>query len=123
MIWNEKIECTTREEMNEIQRQRLVKLVERVYENVPFYRKKMDKMGILPTDIKEIADIQRLPFTTKQDLRDNYPFGLFAVSQQKIVRVHASSGTLRAIQPQSATPSKTSKRGKRWSHDALLWQE
>jgi phenylacetate-CoA ligase len=68
-------------------------MVERVYHNVPFYRNKMQEMGLHPEDIKSIDDLKRLPFTTKQDLRDNYPFGLFAVPQSEIVRVHASSGT------------------------------
>jgi phenylacetate-CoA ligase len=68
-------------------------MVERVYHNVPFYRKKMQELGIGPEDIRGIEDLRRLPFTTKQDLRDNYPFGLFAVPAAEIVRLHASSGT------------------------------
>src|SRR5208337_12930 len=67
--------------------------VDRVYHNVPFYRHKMQALGLHPEDIKEIDDLKRFPFTTKQDLRDNYPFGMFAVPQSEIVRVHASSGT------------------------------
>ncbi len=93
MIWNEAKECMSREEMTALQSERLVKLVEYVYNNVEFYRKKMQKIGLLPSDIKGIEDITKLPFTTKDDLRDNYPFGLFAVPNNKIVRVHASSGT------------------------------
>lgn len=93
MIWNETKECMSREEMRSLQSARLRKLVDYVYHNVPFYRKKMQAVGLLPADIKGIEDIERLPFTTKDDLRDNYPFGLFAVPQSEIVRIHASSGT------------------------------
>ena len=93
MIWNEAKECMSRDELRNLQSARLVKLVDRVYHNVEFYRKKMQELGIEPGDIKGIEDITKLPFTTKADLRDNYPFGLFAVPQSQIVRVHASSGT------------------------------
>ena len=93
MIWNEAKECMSRDELQNLQSARLVKLVDRVYHNVEFYRKKMQQLGIEPGDIKGIEDINKLPFTTKADLRDNYPFGLFAVPQSQIVRVHASSGT------------------------------
>lgn len=93
MIWNEAKECMSRDEMTAIQSKRLVKLVDYVYHNVEFYRKKMQAIGLLPSDIKGIEDIVKLPFTTKDDLRDNYPFGLFATPQSQIVRVHASSGT------------------------------
>ena len=93
MIWNEAKECMSRDELRNLQSARLVKLVDRVYHNVEFYRKKMQQLGIEPGDIKGIEDITKLPFTTKNDLRDNYPFGLFAVPQSQIVRVHASSGT------------------------------
>ena len=93
MIWNSKFECMSRDELTALQSERLVKLVDYVYNNVEFYRKKMQNIGLLPSDIKGIEDITKLPFTTKDDLRDNYPFGLFAVPQSKIVRVHASSGT------------------------------
>lgn len=93
MIWNKTYECMGLEEMRACQGQRLVDMVERVYHNVPFYRNKMQELGLHPEDIKGIDDLKRLPFTTKQDLRDNYPFGLFAVPQSEIVRVHASSGT------------------------------
>ena len=79
--------------MRACQSRRLIDMVERVYHNVPFYRQKMQELGLHPEDIKGIDDLKRLPFTTKQDLRDNYPFGLFAVPQSEIVRVHASSGT------------------------------
>ncbi|AVB75680.1 phenylacetate--CoA ligase family protein [Methanococcus maripaludis] len=93
MIWNETIECMDREEMRELQSKRLSDTVSRVYHNVPFYRKKMQSMGVYPEDIESIDDLSKLPFTTKQDLRDNYPFGIFSVPMGEIVRVHASSGT------------------------------
>ncbi|HHW67433.1 MAG: phenylacetate-CoA ligase [Epulopiscium sp.] len=93
MIWNEHIECMGREEMRELQGKRLRETVERVYYNVPFYRKKMQELGLEPGDIRGIEDLEKLPFTTKQDLRDNYPYDLFAVPMSEVVRVHASSGT------------------------------
>ena len=93
MIWNEKIECISREELRALQSERLIELVKRVYNNVPFYRQKMDDLGINPSHILSIDDITKLPFTYKTDLRDNYPFGLFAAPMKEIVRVHASSGT------------------------------
>jgi phenylacetate-CoA ligase len=83
----------SRDEMRACQSRRLIGMVERVYHNVPFYRNKMQEMSLHPEDIRDIDDLKRLPFTTKQDLRDNYPFGLFAVPQSEIVRIHASSGT------------------------------
>ena len=93
MIWNESKECMSRDQMHWLQSARLVKLVDYVYHNVEFYRKKMQAIDLMPGDIKSIDDIVKLPFTTKDDLRDNYPFGLFAVPNSQIVRVHASSGT------------------------------
>lgn len=93
MIWNKTKECMSRDELSSLQSARLVKLVDYVYHNVEFYRKKMQEKGLLPHDIKSIEDIDKLPFTTKDDLRENYPFGLFAVPQSEIVRIHASSGT------------------------------
>lgn len=93
MIWNETKECISRDELASIQSARLVKTVNRVYHNVEFYRKRMQSVGLEPGDIRGIEDITKLPYTTKNDLRDNYPFGLFAVPQSDIVRVHASSGT------------------------------
>ncbi|MBP3339244.1 MAG: phenylacetate--CoA ligase [Lachnospiraceae bacterium] len=93
MIWNETKECMGRDEMTALQSARLVKTVDRVYHNVEFYRKKMQAVGLEPGDIKDIEDLNKLPFTTKADLRDNYPFGLFAVPNNQIVRIHASSGT------------------------------
>lgn len=93
MIHNPAIECMSREEMTALQSERLVKVVKRCYENVPFYRKKFDEMGLKPEDIKGIEDIHKLPFTTKTDLRDEYPFGLEAVPHSEVRRIHASSGT------------------------------
>ncbi|MBQ2875780.1 MAG: phenylacetate--CoA ligase [Clostridia bacterium] len=93
MFWNEKMECMPREEMTKLQSERLVKLVKYVYDNVEFYRNKMDAAGVRPEDIKNLGDITKLPFTTKNDLRDTYPFGLFAAPHSDIVRIHASSGT------------------------------
>ncbi|HHW45315.1 MAG TPA: phenylacetate--CoA ligase [Clostridiales bacterium] len=86
-------ECADREVLRDIQSKRLQELVKRCYEKIPFYRKKLDEMGIKPEDIKSIDDISKLPFTYKDDLRDNYPFGLFAVDKDEIIRIHASSGT------------------------------
>ena len=87
------IETAPREEIAALQCYRLIRMVRRVYENVPFYRKKLDEMGIQPGDIRTLDDLRRLPFTYKQDLRDNYPYGLFAVPQAQLARIHASSGT------------------------------
>jgi phenylacetate-CoA ligase len=91
--WNEKYECMSRDEMTVLQGERLINTVKRVYDNVEFYRKKMIDKGVEPGDIKSIEDISKLPFTYKQDLRDTYPFGMFAVPMSDIVRLHASSGT------------------------------
>ncbi len=93
MIWNEHHECMDRQRLTELQGERLRDMVERIYFNVPFYRNKLQEMGIEPGDIRSVEDLKKLPFTTKQDLRDNYPFGLFAVPQHDVVRLHASSGT------------------------------
>lgn len=93
MIWNETVECMERDEMRKLQSARLKRIVEHAYHNTPYYRKKMQEMGVTPNDIQSIDDIVKLPFTVKQDLRDNYPFGLMAVPMSEIVRLHASSGT------------------------------
>jgi len=82
-----------RDELRRCQSRRLSDMVERIYHNVPVYRNKMQEMGIHPEDIQSVDDLSKLPFTTKQDLRDNYPYGLFAVPMSEIVRIHASSGT------------------------------
>ena len=92
MIWS-KEETLTRAEMEALQLTRLQETVKRVYEKVPYYRAKMDEKGVKPEDIKTLSDLSKLPFTTKQDMRDTYPFGLFAVPQDDLVRIHASSGT------------------------------
>jgi phenylacetate-CoA ligase len=93
MIYNEEFETLPREVLESLQLKRLQQAVQRVYHTVGFYRKSFDKAGVKPEDIKTISDIRRLPFSTKQDLRDNYPFGLFTVPMSSIVRLHASSGT------------------------------
>ena len=93
MIWNETKECMSADEKLTLQSARLVKQVDRVYHNVEYYRKRMQSVGLEPGDIKDIEDLKKLPYTTKDDLRDDYPFGLFAVPREQIVRVHASSGT------------------------------
>ncbi len=93
MIWNPSCECLSRDELCARQGQELHQLVERVYHDVAFYRGKMQEKGLVPEDIKSIEDLSKLPFTTKDDLRETYPFGLFAVPMDQIVRLHASSGT------------------------------
>ncbi len=92
MIWS-KEETWSRAEIEALQLNRLQETVKRVYEKVPYYRAKMQEKGVKPEDIQTLADLQKLPFTTKQDMRDTYPFGLFAVPQEELVRIHASSGT------------------------------
>ncbi len=92
MIWS-KEETLSRGEIEKIQLERLKETVARVYETVPYYRQKMKDKGIVPSDIKSLSDLKKLPFVTKQDMRDTYPFGLFAVPKNKLVRIHASSGT------------------------------
>ncbi|MEW5772623.1 MAG: phenylacetate--CoA ligase [Thermodesulfobacteriota bacterium] len=93
MIFDMDMETLPREDLEKLQLKRLQSLVERVYHNVPFYRKKLDERGVAPGSIRSLADLSRLPFTEKQDLRNNYPFGLFAVPKENVVRIHASSGT------------------------------
>ncbi len=92
-LFNPEIEAAPREYLKAIQSARLIKMVRNCYENVPFYKQKFDEMGLKPEDNKGIDDIVKLPFTEKQDLRDNYPFKLFAVPKEDLVRIHASSGT------------------------------
>jgi phenylacetate-CoA ligase len=93
MIFNEEFETLPREALEALQLKRLQQVVQRVYHTVGFYKKAFDEAGVTPDDIRTLDDIRRLPFTTKQDLRDNYPFGLFSVPMSSIVRLHASSGT------------------------------
>jgi len=93
LIWDKNYECMDREEMRKLQSKRLRNLVQRVYKNVPYYRKLFDERGIEPGDVKGIEDLDKLPFTSKDALRENYPYGLFATPLSKINRTHASSGT------------------------------
>ena len=92
MIWS-KEETMPRDELEALQLERLKETVKRVYDKVPPYRKKMEEANVKPEDIKTLKDLAKLPFVTKQDMRDNYPFGLFAVDRDSLVRIHASSGT------------------------------
>ncbi len=91
--WNPSAECAPLYEIEHLQSLRLSRVIRKVYENVAYYRAKMDELGVKPEDIRDIRDIAKLPFTIKQDLRDNYPYGLFAVPMEQVSRVHASSGT------------------------------
>ena len=93
MYWEENNECMDRDELKQLQLERLESTLNRVYLNVPFYRKKFDEMNIDIDSIRSFDDLRRLPFTTKDDLRDNYPYGLFAVPLREVIRIHASSGT------------------------------
>ena len=93
MLINPKMETLPRDELESLQLRRLQNVCARVYANVPFYRKRFDEVGIKPDDIHSLEDLKRLPFTEKQDLRDNFPFGLCAVPREHITRVQASSGT------------------------------
>jgi phenylacetate-CoA ligase len=93
MFFDEEFETLPREALEALQLKRLVAMAKRVYATVPFYKKKFDEAGIKPSKIKSLKDLRRLPFTNKIDLRDNYPFGLFAVPMEQVVRIHASSGT------------------------------
>ncbi|MDX9746852.1 MAG: phenylacetate--CoA ligase [Syntrophales bacterium] len=93
MIYNEEYETLPREVLEVLQLKRLKQVISRVYHTVGFYRKSFDEIGVTPDDIKTLDDLKRFPFTTKQDLRDNYPFGMFAVPMSGVVRLHASSGT------------------------------
>lgn len=93
MIWNPSKECLSRKEYDEIKLERLQWTVKRAYENVKFYRERFDKIGLKPEHIKTLKDIEKIPYTSKLDLRENYPFKLFAEPLSNIVRLHASSGT------------------------------
>ncbi|MTV48817.1 AMP-binding protein [Heliobacillus mobilis] len=93
MIWNQEMECMDRNSLRELQLERLKETIRRVYERVPFYRQRFDERGLRPEDLKSLEDIRKFPFTTKQELRQNYPFGMFAVPKKELVRLHASSGT------------------------------
>jgi len=89
----EAIETASRDEISALQTERLKRTLQNVYENVPAYRKKLDAAGVSPSDFRRLEDLEKFPFTTKHDLRENYPFGMFAVPRERVVRVHASSGT------------------------------
>ncbi len=93
MYYQPEIETMSREDLQALQLERLQALVKRVYEKIPFYKESFDKAGVNPADIKSLSDLTKLPFTIKQDMRDAYPFGLFAVPRKDVVRVHCSSGT------------------------------
>ena len=93
MIWNDEFETLPREAIESLQLKRLQQTLQRVYATVPFYREHFDRAGVTPEQVKHLDDLRRLPFTLKQDMRDNYPYGLFAVPLEQIVRIHASSGT------------------------------
>ena len=92
MIWSRE-ETLSRQEIEFLQLDRLKETVYRVYEKVPYYKEKMDAIGMKPENVKSLDDLKKLPFTTKQDMRDTYPFGLFAVDKSELARIHASSGT------------------------------
>jgi phenylacetate-CoA ligase len=112
MIWDKSAECMSADERHERQGAALRQLVHRIYKAVPAYRKKMADKGVLPEDIRSVEDLPKLPFTTKDDLRDGYPFGLFAVPNRQIVRLHASSGTTGRATVVGYTPA-----------DIRLWSE
>ncbi len=92
-IWDPTHECLPREELQRLQLQRLRSTLKRVYTNVPCYQAKFDAAGVTPDDVRTLEDLARLPFTTKEDLRVNYPYGMFAVPMREVVRIHSSSGT------------------------------
>ena len=93
MYWNEKYECLSRDELKKLQFERLKQTLERAYHNVNHYRSTMQAAGVEPRDLNILEDLQKFPFTKKQDLRDNYPYGMFAVNLSEVVRIHSSSGT------------------------------
>lgn len=93
MYWNQKCECMPREELQSLQLERLKRTIERAYHNVPHYRSIMQENGVEPKDLTSLEDLQKFPFTQKKDLRDNYPYGMFAVALSEVVRIHSSSGT------------------------------
>ena len=93
MYWEGEKECIGRKELEQLQLERLQSTLFRVYMNVPFYRKKFDKLGIDPDTFRSLEDLRKLPFTAKDDLRDSYPYGMFAVPLREVVRVQSSSGT------------------------------
>ena len=92
-IWNPEYECMHREELRELQFKRLQMTLRWVYENVPFHRERWEKLKLKPADIRSLDDLHKLPFTEKSDFKAAYPYGLFALPLEKVIRVHASSGT------------------------------
>ncbi|NLC56477.1 MAG: phenylacetate--CoA ligase [Armatimonadetes bacterium] len=129
MFWNEPAECMPQEERRQLQNERLQQTVRRCYEQVPAYRKKLDDAGIRPADIRGVDDLKHLPFTTAEDLRENYPFGMFAARLEDIVRVHSSSGTTgkpkvvgytrRDIDTWAELMARTIACGGGWKHDII----
>ena len=103
------IECAPYEEIRKIQSEKLVKQVKHVWDNVPYYRKKMEEKGVTPDDIKSVDDLHKLPFLSKADLRETYPDGLLAVPKDEVVRIHSTSGTTgkRVIAFYNGTPGGT----------------
>ncbi len=93
MFWNEKIECMSRADLEELQLKKLQNTVQRAYDKIPYYHDKFEEMQVFPEDIQTLSDITKLPYTTKDDLRSVYPFGLLAVNQKDVVEIHTSSGT------------------------------
>lgn len=93
MIWDREKECMKRDELEQLQLERLQSVIHRVYRNVPFYRRMFDRQGIDPDSFESLSDLSKIPFTTKKDLRDNYPYGMFAVPLREVVRIHTTSGT------------------------------
>ncbi|GAG03207.1 unnamed protein product, partial [marine sediment metagenome] len=92
-MWNSEWETASRKTLEQVQLERLQATLHRAYQRVPFYRKVFSEKGILPEDLRRLDDLKNFPFTTKNDLRDNYPYGMFAVPMRDIVRIHCSSGT------------------------------
>ena len=93
LIWNKKAECLLPLEKEQLQLERLQHIVKYAYERVPYYKKAFDKSGVKPSDINSLKDIEKLPFTSKAELRDAYPYGMFAAPMEDIVEIHTSSGT------------------------------
>ena len=129
MIWNPEMECMPVEKRRELQGRRLQQTVWRCYTYVPAYRKKLDEAGVKPDDIRTVDDLKLLPFTSRDDLRDNYPFGMFAVPMEEIVRIHSSSGTTgkpkvvgytrNDVEMWSEIMARTIACGGAWKHDVL----
>ena len=93
IIWNREMECADKAAIKELQLERFLKTVQTCYSNVPLYKKKFDQKGLKPEHIRTLSDIKNIPFTTAEDLKENYPFGMFATDKKNIIRIHGSSGT------------------------------